>query len=359
MLKGNKGEWSEIYTLFKIIADRKLFVGDSELNKITELFYPIIKILRDESDGTYEYTLDSDLVIIKNKNEEFRIPIVVFADKARILLLRLMGAQQSSFSLLEIEEFLGSFNCKSLKSKSTSKSDIKIKIHDLHTGLTPELGFSIKSQLGSPSTLLNSSKATNFIYKVAGGNFLFDDIEKINNINSRSKIKDRIKRINELGGELIFYKTESLVFGNNLTLIDSCLPQIISRMLFLYFTSDLSSMVSLVDHISKDNPLNYNLENNHNYYSYKIKRFLTDIALGMMPAKVWNGYFDATGGYLIVKQDGDVLCYHIYNKNEFENYLSNNTRLDTPSSSKHDYGKIFKLDGELYFCLNMQIRFIK
>ncbi|NCC54973.1 MAG: flavodoxin-dependent (E)-4-hydroxy-3-methylbut-2-enyl-diphosphate synthase, partial [Erysipelotrichia bacterium] len=64
----------------------------------------------------------------------------------------------------EIEDFLNSFNCKSLKAKSISKSDIYIKINDLHTGSTPELGFSIKSQIGRPSTLLNSSKATNFIY---------------------------------------------------------------------------------------------------------------------------------------------------------------------------------------------------
>ena len=41
----------------------------------------------------------------------------------------------------------------------------------------------------------------------------------------------------------------------------------------------------------------------------------------MMPSKVWTGEYDATGGYLIVKADGEILCYHIYNKNEFENYL--------------------------------------
>lgn len=40
----------------------------------------------------------------------------------------------------------------------------------------------------------------------------------------------------------------------------------------------------------------------------------------MMPASVWSGIYDATGGYLIVKENGDVLCYHIYNRNAFENY---------------------------------------
>ena len=38
----------------------------------------------------------------------------------------------------------------------------------------------------------------------------------INAIETRSKIKDRIEKINELGGKLEFQKTESSVFGNNL-----------------------------------------------------------------------------------------------------------------------------------------------
>jgi type II restriction enzyme len=45
MLTGNKGEWSEIYTFFKLLADKKVFSGDADLNKIEELFYPIIRIL--------------------------------------------------------------------------------------------------------------------------------------------------------------------------------------------------------------------------------------------------------------------------------------------------------------------------
>jgi len=65
----------------------------------------------------------------------------------------------------------------------------------------------------------------------------------------------------------------------------------------------------------------------HPFYEYKIKRYLTDIALGVMPSEVWTGELDATGGSLIVRSDGEVLCYHIYNRNEFEDFLLNNTKL--------------------------------
>ena len=117
-------------------------------------------------------------------------------------------------------------------------------------------------------------------------------------------------------------------------------------------------MSELVETIEQNNPLDFDTQNNHQFYIYKIKRLLTDVALGMMPGTVWNGQYDATGGYLIVKGNGDILCYHIYNKNEFENYLLANTKLETASSSRHQFGVIYDRDGEKFINLNLQIRFI-
>lgn len=359
MLKGNKGEWSEIYALLKIISNGSLFAGDSNLKKIENIIFPIIKILRDESDGTYEYGYECDLVIVKGGNEEFRIPIIHFQEKATLLLSKLKETTSATFSIPEIETFISSFNCISLKAKSSVKSDIRIVIYDKRTGVNPELGFSIKSQLGGASTLLNAGKTTNFIFEIENTNLTDNQIEEINQIDSRSKIKDRIEKIKFFSGKLRFKQTESSIFGNNLTLIDSALPKIIAEIIYLFFTSGHSKVLDLVAEISKINPLNFNLETNHPFYSYKIKRFLTDIALGMMPSKVWTGELEATGGYLVVKEDGEILCYHIYNRNEFEDYLLNNTKLDTASSNRHTFGTVYRADNKQFFKLNLQIRFLK
>ena len=64
MIIGNKGEWSEIYALFKLLGDKQIFAGDSDLDKVEELFYPIIKIIRSETGGNFEYELDGDIVVI-------------------------------------------------------------------------------------------------------------------------------------------------------------------------------------------------------------------------------------------------------------------------------------------------------
>ena len=56
MITGNIGEWSELYALFKILSDGELAAGDQDLNKINNLIYPVIKILRMESNENFEFT---------------------------------------------------------------------------------------------------------------------------------------------------------------------------------------------------------------------------------------------------------------------------------------------------------------
>lgn len=359
MLTGNKGEWSEIYALFKLLGDQELHLGNKEIEKIQGIVYPILKILRSETNGDFEYSIQDEIVFVTGNSETLRIPITTFKEKALFLLNRIKKSKDRTFSVPEIEEFMQSINCISLKASSTAKTDITIVVHDQRTNQQPTLGFSIKSQLGSPSTLLNAGRTTNFIYKIDNVNLTSEEIEQINSISTRSKIKDRISIVHNKSGLFNFVQTEQQVFSNNLVLIDSLLPEIMAQIVFEFYSSKFSHLSDLTKVVSRKNPLQFDTANKHQFYDYKIKRLLTDTALGMMPGEVWTGKYDATGGYLVVKENGDVLCYHIYNRNEFEDYLLNNTKLDTASSSRHGFGEIYVENEELYFKLNLQIRFIK
>jgi HpaII restriction endonuclease. len=359
MITGNKGEWSEIYTLFKLLEDKQLFLGDKDIEKLEGLVYPIIKILRSESNGDFEYSIQDEIILISGNKEALKIPISEFKKKALYLLNAIKQSTERTFSIPVIEEFMQSIYCMSLKAGSSAKTDITIVVHDQRTNQQPTLGFSIKSQLGSPSTLLNAGTTTNFIYEINFTHLTKDEIEQINSIDTRSKIMDRIALIKNKGGVFEFVKTEKQIFSNNLVLIDSLLPQILSQIVFDFYSTEFSHLIDLVNQTANKNPLEFDVENEHKFYEYKIKRFLTDVALGMMPSQVWTGKYDATGGYLIVKENGDVLCYHLYNRNEFEDYLLNNTKLETASSSRHGFGEIYEEKGQLFFKLNLQIRFTK
>ena len=358
-ITGNKGEWSEMYAFLKLLGEKKLYSGDENLNRIEDLFYPIIKILRDEREAKYSYALTDDIVVVsENGVEILRKSIQDFLDKAQELLA-IIKTHDKTFSAPEIETFMREIHCSTLKAKSTDKTDIRIVIHDLRTGMQPLLGFSIKSQLGSPSTLLNPSANTNFIYKVKGATFSDEQIKIINNITTKGKIQDRVDRIRSLGRSFEFIGISSRTFLNNLVLIDSYLPNILSNIVLEYYSTNNNEIRKLTESIASRNPAKYDISDNHNYYEYKIKNLLTDVALGMVPGVVWTGRYQANGGYLVVKSDGDVVCYHFYDKNLFEDYLYHNTRLDTPSSTRYGFGVIEKAeDGTLIFKLNLQIRFL-
>jgi len=358
MITGNKGDWSEIYALFKLLSDGQLFTGDGQLNRIEEFFFPIIKIIRSEAGVNFEYELKGNLVLIENNNEVFSIPIEEFRRNASTLLTKIRS-EKGTFGDPDIEAFMNSYNSTTIKAKSTTKTDIRILIHDLRINQIADLGFSVKSELGNDSTILNAGDTTNIIYKIENYDFSDDEIKEINSINSKSKIKDRISKIIDKGAKINFYKINKDIFKNNLILIDSLMPNILSEIVFTYYTSKNNSIADLTEEIQKRNPIKYDLQHFHSFYEYKIKRLLIDVSLGMMPSIVWKGIYDATGGYLIVKENGDVLCYHIYNRNQFEDYLFLNTRLETGSSTRHKFGILYRdaVDNECYFKLNLQIRF--
>ena len=89
-----------------------------------------------------------------------------------------------------------------------------------------------------------------------------------------------------------------------------------------------------------------------------MKRFLFSVALGLRPADQWNGRDEANGGYIIVREDGEISAYHLYNRGDFEDYLFTHTRFDTPSTSRHGFGEVYQENGQWYFDLNCQIRFL-
>lgn len=64
MLMGNKGEWSEIYVLLRLLADGKIYAADSELNKLKDVYFPIIKIIREENKGEIKEYASGEIISI-------------------------------------------------------------------------------------------------------------------------------------------------------------------------------------------------------------------------------------------------------------------------------------------------------
>lgn len=358
-LTGNKGEWSELYALFRLLGEGKVHAGDADLNKL-DLYYPILNIIREE-EKKYEYKPNQEqniVVIDEDGNEYARISMDKFMEESTKLLDSIKGAgSQRSFEVPDAECFMGQIGCTKIKAPSQDKADIHIVIHDLRTNMTPLLGFSIKSQLGSESTLLNATKATNITYRVEGCDISDEMIAEINSIEDHLP---RMKALVDKGLYLEYSDIEHQTFKNNLLFLDTCMPNFIASCLICdSMPNSTSNIKDIVKIVAAQNPFGFTGDVVA-FYEHKMKVLLIDAALGMTPAKEWKGHYDANGGYLVVKKDGDIVCYHFYNRNDVEDYLYNNTRFERGSRTRHEYGSLYRADdGKVYIKLNLQIRFKK
>jgi len=325
-----------------------------------DLYYPILNIIREES-KRYEYKPNTDqniVVIDENGIEYARISMKRFMEESDKLLHDIKNSHGAAFQIPESEAFMNEIGCSALKASSSDKADIHIVIHDLRTNMTPNLGFSIKSQLGNASTLLNAGLPTNILYKIDNVALTDEDIESINAIEAHLP---RMKEIVTRGGRLTFSDVEHKTFKNNLLFLDCCMPKFIAECLVVDSMPNATSMIKdAVEMVAAKNPFGFTGNDIISFYEHKMKVLLLDAALGMTPSKEWKGRYDANGGYLVVRKDGEIVCYHFYNRNDVEDYLYHNTRFERGSRTRHNFGSVFRgEDGNAYIRLNLQIRFTK
>ena len=352
-MSGNKGEWSELYVFMKLLSQGKVYAANEKVEKIDEVYYPILKIMREENKGeVIDYVIHNDRIDIEiESNTVMSVSRNEMEDKANELLAEITK-HSGSFELKEIAKFAKGIKVTKIKAPSSDTTDISMQIEDVHTSYVRNVGFSIKSEVGGAPTLMNAGQTTNFIYKVKG--ITSKQAEEINAIDTKTKIKERMKAIKDCGGTVEYAGMNHAGFKRNLMMIDTNMPQIIGNMLLYHYDEDTKECKSLVELVGERDPLGYG---EAMMYEYKFKKFLCSCALGMKPAKVWDGLDEANGGYIIVKADGEILAYHIYNRNFFEQYLLDNTIIERASTSRHDYMSLYEENGEMFIKMNLQVRF--
>ena len=351
MLRANKGEWSELYVLYSLFANNKIAAADNDLCP-TDRFYTFLKIFREDTPRhliTYDLG-ENEKVVIRGGGREKIISTIGLSVKTKRIFNKIKEAT-GTFSIPEAEDLMKDFFLSRIRAPADEKSDLTATVENDIISETDPCGFSIKSQVGGAPTLLNASgDGTNFIYKISG----FDgDIDKINSIDSHRKIRDRLNAILETGAKLTFSGMSSSTFKENLRTVDSVLPNIIAQMLMDYYLGKGSEIETLCALAAQNDEFDLN----RNQITSKVKNFLKIVALGMVPQTPWNDRLSAYGGYIVVRDDGKLVCYHLYNEDAFKDYLFNNTKFDTPSCSRHKFGSIYEERGSLFINLNLQIRF--
>lgn len=359
-LKGNKGEWSELYAFFKLLDDARLVSADQNLNK-TSSFLSIDSIYRDDSGKLLCFKINNNIVQVIDVKSGRLVSSFSQLDANNIAKELLLEIQKLKGSCInsKTESKIKKYHINQVKTKSQSKGDIKMLVYDNTHGISSEQDFSIKSFLGSKPTLFNAHKTTNIIYKISDNNgnpITPSDLSIVNNNGNPRKYIKRVKKLMALGYNIEFDSYQDEIFDLNLQLIDRDLPEILACIILDKYVNQVVNIEDIIKKLNVDNPLNYNLSYGHNFYEFKLVNFLVEAALGMTSKTVWTGNYAVIGGIIIVKPDAEILCYHLVDFNKFKEYLKKTCKLDNPSGSKMGYGSVYLENNQSYIKLNFQIK---
>lgn len=343
----NKGEWAEVYALLSLLAQRELR-GCTENLEIDERFKFKIQCIPhetvDSKSLSYEIT-DNNTILVKSAQDTREVSCELLESHACILFDKLLSKQKRTFVVKELEPLLELLHHPKLKAKNRSKRDMTISIWDDLSKTAMEHGFSIKSNFAANPSLLNASRATNFIFQ----------LNEVPSVLTGLKTKSLIRKLKKLNLTPQFLKCDNPIYNHNLRLIDSQFPEILAYLLLEYYGGkrgccQLSELVEILEY---KNPLHFDCSG---LYRAKIEDFLLATALGMIPTVEWNRLYDADGGIIVIKETGELVTFYIVKPLlliALRNYLFNNAFMETASTKRHDFGYLYEAQ---FFKLCLQIR---
>lgn len=404
----NYGEWTEAYVFLRLLGNGRIYAADGNFERNANVYIDILNIIRYEKDHILKFQRELEAVSAKDNDMVFKVlPYNELVEKADYLYdaIKSVTTADRKFTVPEIEDYLSELKFsqpkvpklpRNVEDEYGKKTDIIITIQDSTDFAISTTGFSIKSHLGSPSSLFNSALASNFMYEIVGCNDI--EMNKINGeyISSEIGMFKYIKENPELS--LRFIGT-SEKFNENLDFIELKMPEILNCAILTqigyYERARSSKTKDIVEKIVQMNPVG--VRRPEIWYEAKMKDFLYATFSGLTATEPWDGRRKLSGGYIDVGADGEMLYYRAVSDDVFNTYLYEHTFFDRPSrginkdrakviaqaildgrnatdeeikaattktngkpkDKKGDWGYVFKKDdGKYYITINFQVRFI-
>ena len=412
-LKGNLGEWSEVYAFLKLLADgvlpekhedhqhkrvsRRLVI----VNVIKEYPNPTLYHVASKAEPTFK---SNDIFVMDSDGEggfspiySKVIPRVRFqeacAEMAAVLKHHINQRGTESKAVFTLPQshpamtLIKELGWTSIKAPSKVKADLTVTTSSSLTRTDCKtLTYSIKSSLGSAATLFNANKTTNLDYSIvpidatATPPFTPDLARKLNAISSSRKIKDRMALLKAEGYTLKYLKPRSEIFSDNLrsSAQGQEIDQMIQVMLARYYYVDgeekqVAAIKDFLPVLVEEDPLGFKKKFNdqtkvQDIYRQTVKKLLLDMALGMTASASFDGEKvrdQVSGGMLVVNLnshgDPSVEMQSVLHHKQMEEYLFEKTTLETASTKRHGFASAYfdEESSSWRMSLNLQIRFVK
>lgn len=381
-IKGkNKGEWSEMYIFFKLISDKKVYVADKDMNKLKDVFLNIISIIREEQAGKeYRYFTGDKVKITLNGVDIKTVDSSVFTEKAaRVWSMITENKGNTTFTDDEIQAFLESIFVHNITAPAQKRNDyfggtkdIVLDTVDYRSGVNQIMGFSCKSDIDAASTLFNASgDNTNFEYELIGNvtdevmnkfNSLYKEVMRKGELCRDVATSDRMNYLKSCGIDVKFTSAVKQTAQQNLIRCGGFeTPLLVAELLKYYYYNKSgtdTSVTEAIKYLADHDCVGYGFGDLYDTYHLKVANLLYAMFTGLRFSRPWNGKSDVSGGYIVVKRDGEIVAFHSCIADEFKDFLVDKLRFEAPSCSRHDYMSIYKKDdGKYYLKFALQFRF--
>ena len=218
------------------------------------------------------------------------------------------------------------------------------------------MSFLINSEIifdtNDSKELLASGNQSKFIFEIKNiGN---KKLKMIEDSFQKYDLKGKSKFITAMIPDIKFKRVTPNLFQNNLTLIDSKLPQLLAEIVLLSLNSSTFRVRDILNEIIKENPMSFTQNERHRFYEYKILQFLSAIVFGLSLNETWTGKAISNSKTVRILTDKNKLVFNFHERRNLNNYLLDNTRIF------HRNGGInLKANnGSLFLMIELQIGFI-
>lgn len=361
MLTATRREWNELYVFFNLLAQGGIVLGNEE-GLPSGRVLPIFQVTRQEHDGERRYTVEETDIHVEGEQMDERFPREDFGTVAAMILDTLKRERNEEVEAPEgVEGFLDALKIYDMEARTDDRTDFYITFHD---SSFPPVGFRIYSRLCAMTPLLDGGRTANLKFEQGGIRFSQPAVNKINytdDPDNPNEVARRMLYIESMGGVLKYNDVADKVFRSNLCMIDLNFPRVLAEMVRLMHLDNVSRVDELTELIEERNPLKIKEEliRKHGYYRYKMKEFLLALALGMRPAKQYNGTDSAVAGFVMVDADGRMVAYRKTERQVFADFLFKHTRLEKGHPEKDKYGYLERENRAYYLKLNLKIGFVK
>jgi type II restriction enzyme len=338
MVKNNGGEWSEFLCFVALLLNKNVqsyglgsryevewIERNDGKNGESRRYYPIDEmsniIVESETTTKKYYIPDFDSIVCRIKKD----------------LDKKVKSNGMTFTIGEACRLMGSLDIDKVKSSTSNKDDFSLKLRGV-----PPAGYSVKSEnCGSPS-LLNAGKSTTRLKFSVDIDGIIEDYAD-----------EKGKKLYSCLNRMVLHSVPCKEFRENM---GTDMTAMIARECIVYLQHHgYCSVRKITEELGRNRALGFQMAT----WKRIICDFLLLWACKGTPGKIIDGRNKASGGMVFYLVDGTVRILTFRDVDEHAEYLYNNSHFDMPSTTRHEYGKLYESDGQVYIDYVLGIRLSK